>query len=148
MDFSECFDFQFFILGDHDLLESEEIVTEEDLSEDLVVTLALDTLNDALFQSFLRNADFLDHAFEQQSGKPCEFLEDLGVFELIFLLIFKKEAVFFNKVEEGIAPDGGGEVLPHVVIHPVLIFAELIFLRLFLFFLLRSEQPLQHKIFL
>jgi hypothetical protein len=61
VDFGERFKLELLILGDHHLLESEEIVAQEDLPEDLVVPLALEALNDALLQSFLGNSDFFQH---------------------------------------------------------------------------------------
>ena len=76
-------------------------------------------------------------------------MEDLGVLKLIFLSVFEDDAVFFDKIEERIAPDGRSEVLPRVIIDPFLVLAQLVlflFLHLLLLLLLRAEQPLQHKI--
>ena len=116
------------------------------MPKDLVITLASDTLNDALFQSFFGNSNFLDHGFEQQGRQSREFLEDLSVLELILLYIFKKEAIFLNKVEQGVSQDGRGKVLAHVIIHPLLILTQLVFFWGLRFLFFRSEKPLEHKI--
>lgn len=149
--FPQSLDFQLLILGDQNLLKGKEIVTQEYLLEDLAIPLAFDSFNDAFFKCFLGNADLFNHGFEQKSRQPCEFLKDLRVLKLIFLGIFEDYAIFFNKIQEGIPPYGRCEVLPHVIIDPFLILAQLVlfllFLHLLLLLLLGTEQPLQHKIF-
>jgi hypothetical protein len=139
--------FEFLVLGDHDAFEGEEVVAEEDLLEDLGVALAADALDDALFQDPLGNSDFLDHGFEEEGGEAGELLEDLGVLELVLLGVVETDAVLLDEVQEGIAPDGRDQVLPHVVVDPLFVLAQLILLLLDgLLLLLRPEQPLQHII--
>lgn len=148
--FLQGFDFEFLILGHQNFLKGKEVITQEYLLEDLAIPLAFDSLYDAFFKCFLGNADLFNHGFEQESRQSREFLKDLGVLKLIFLCVFEDDAVFFDKIEEGIAPDGRGEVLPHVIIDPLLVLAQLVLLLLLLclllLLLLGTEQPLQHKI--
>lgn len=49
MDLGKSFHFQLLILGDHDLLEGQEIITKKYLSEDFIVALAANALDDAFF---------------------------------------------------------------------------------------------------
>lgn len=123
MDLLHGFHFEFLVLGDHDALEGEEVVAEEDLLEDLGVALAADALDDALLQNSLGNADLLDHGFEEEGGEAGELLEDLGVLELVLLRVVETDAVLLDEVQEGVAPDGGGQVLPHVVVDPLFVLA-------------------------
>lgn len=104
--FLQGFDFEFLILGDQNFLKGKEVVTQQYLLKDLAIPLAFDSFNDAFFKCFFGNADLFNHGFKQQSRQPCEFLKDLGVLELIFFCVFEDDAVFFDKIEEGIAPDG------------------------------------------
>jgi hypothetical protein len=71
-------------------------------------------------------------------------LKDFGVLKLIFFSILKNEAVFFDKIEERIAPDGRGKVLLDIIVDPLFILAQFVLFFLLFFLLLLPEQPLQH----
>lgn len=48
MDFGHGFDFEFLVLGDHNLLEGKEVVTEQDLGEYFGISFRFHTFDDAL----------------------------------------------------------------------------------------------------
>lgn len=127
------------ILRQHDLLEVEEVITDQDLLKDLRIPFKLYPFDDALLQCFLRDSDLFYHTLQEKSSEACKLLEDFGVLKLVLLDVLEMDAVFFNEVEKRILPNGRSEVLLHVVIDPFLILTQLVLLLFRFLSLLRTE---------
>lgn len=109
---------QLLVLGDHYLLEGQEVVAKQHLLENLEVPLICDALHDALLQQLLGNARLLGDGLQEQGTELYEPLVDVGVLELVDLGVLEVEAVLLNEIEKGVAPDGGDEVLLDEIVGP------------------------------